>query len=212
MAEGKAVTKALAKSFKRYLKVHHHLDYCLKFNNRTLENRTIQDAYKRLKLAVQTKPTDGKLHTQVNTVCSDWTEDTVAVITEHFEGVLADFNFNTDTTNWEDAWAMAVNWVRKELVDFNMDVAVRAEVKVKGKLKGKRNQLAEDIALFTRRRHLREKLENRKLSIQRPILIRGASRLPKCNARDGEQAKWELDALKVTKDRLPKGIYCVYNP
>lgn len=114
-----------------------------------MENTNIKDAYKRLRLAVQTKPSDGNVHTQVNTACSDWTEDTVAVITRHFEGVLADFHFTTDSTNWQEPWTMAVNWVKKELVDFNMDAAMRAEVKLKEKL----DQVAEDKALFTRHQH-----------------------------------------------------------
>lgn len=143
MAEGTAVPKTLAKSFRRYLKVHQHLDYCLRFNRKTLENRNIKEAYKRLRLAVQTKPSDGNVHAQVNTACSDWTEDTVAVITRHFEGVLADFHF-TDSTNWQEAWTMAVNWVKKEMVDFNLDVAVRVEVKLRETF----HQLAEDDALF----------------------------------------------------------------
>ena len=183
MAEGKADLKTLAKSFRRYLKVHQHLDYCLKFNRKTLENRDIKDAYKRLRLAVQTKPSDGNVHKQVNTACRHWTEDTVAVITRHFQAVLADFHFTADSTNWQKAWAMAVNWVKKELVDFDMDVALRAEVKLTEKF----NQVAEDKPLFTRHEHFNDKFKNWKLSVQRPILVLGdsnTSRLPKCNHKN----------------------------
>ena len=178
MAEQKEVTRSLAKTFKRYIKVSQHLGYCLKF--KTLEKKDIKQAYKRLRLAVQTKPTDGKVHTQVNAACSEWTEDTIEVIARHFEVVLADFKFSGDTKNWEEAWTMAVKWVSQELVQLDINAADRAKVMIQEKFE----KLYRAKALFTRHEHFNDKFGNWKLSIQRPVLIIGdsnMSKLPKCN-------------------------------
>lgn len=129
---------------------------------------------------MQTKPTDGKVHTQVNAALSEWTEETIEVIARHFEVVLADFKFSGETNNWEEAWTMALKWVSQELVGLDIDAADRAKVMIQEKFE----KLYREKALFTRHEHFNDKFGNWELSIQRPVLIIGdsnMSRLPKCN-------------------------------
>ena len=164
----------IAKTLKKYLKAHHHLSSCLKYKSQSLD---IKDAFKLLRRAVQTQ--DDELSRQLN---SDWTESTISLIATHFEEVIVDLEKKlkeSDNINWKEEWIVAVNWCRREMATFSVDVTALAEKKLREQLDTVLHQQTE-AGKCSFRRH--DKCRNWNLTVHRPILIIGdsnTSRLPK---------------------------------
>ena len=124
-----------AKTLKKYLKAEQHLDYCKDFLKQSSENKHMSEAFKRLRCLI---PNFEPLKDLLQSQWRDWNDDTISKIANQIEVNNVNLLKTLEESNWEERWAIAVNFAKSEIKSYNHSVTLQAEQRLRAAFERRR--------------------------------------------------------------------------